>query len=197
MILEQKQTDTNHEILDVIKNRWSPRAFEAKDIDENTLHRLFEAMRWAPSAMNEQPWRVIYTRKGEHAYDQIVQALMPGNQVWATTAPILIVTLVSRCFSKNGADNGSARYDLGQAVGNLSIQATAENLSLHQMGGFYKNEIIKAFNISEKFEPVTVIALGYQGDPDQLPETLRERELAPRIRKPIETFVNYGEFNNL
>lgn len=196
MIIERKQTEIQYEILDVIKNRWSPRAFEEKAVEKETLNRLFEAMRWAPSSMNEQPWRVIYAHKGEEAHKLIADALMPGNQPWAKEAPVLMVTLIHKYLQRNGRPNGAALHDLGLAIGNLSIQATAEDLGLHQMGGFDRNVIIENFGVGEEFEPITCIALGYFGDPESLPDPLKARELAPRQRKTIKEFTNHGSFNN-
>lgn len=194
MLPESKTAETAHEVLDLIKLRWSPRAFDSKPIDQATLNTLFEAMRWAPSAMNEQPWRVIYTNKGEDAHQQIVDALMPGNQPWAVNAPVLLVTVVKKTYTMNGAANGAARHDLGLAVGNLSLQATHEGISMHQMGGIYSNKLQEIFNLPEDFEPVTVIALGYVGDPESLPEDLKARELAKRTRKTIDEFTFHGNF---
>ncbi len=196
MVLDRKTAITTHKILDTIKNRWSPRAFDNRPISDEELNQLFEAMRWAPSSMNEQPWRIIYARKGEAAYDEIVKALMPGNQVWAKDAPVLMVTLVSKYFSRNMTINKSAQHDLGLAIGNLGIQATALDIGLHQMGGFNPAHIKNTFNINDDFDIVTCIALGYFGDPDSLDEHLKQRELAERNRKPIENFVNHGEFSN-
>lgn len=196
MTLEDKITQTEFEIINPIKNRWSPRAFDSKPVEKDALNRLFEAMRWAPSAMNEQPWRVLYAVKGEEAHDKIVNALNPGNQIWAKNAPVLIVTLISKYYSSTGQPNGIAKYDLGQAIGNMSAQATSEEIYLHQMGGYNRQIIIDSFQISEAFEPVIVIAAGYLGHPETLEEPFKTRELAERSRKPIATFVNHGTFNN-
>ncbi|MFH6982607.1 nitroreductase family protein [Marinoscillum luteum] len=195
MILEAKEAKTQYDILREIKDRWSPRAFAPEPIDTKTLNTLFEAMRWASSSMNEQPWRVIYAHKGEEAHKKIVDALMPGNQIWAEQAPVLMVNLVKKTYTRNGAPNKSAHHDLGLAIGNLALQATAEGIGLHQMGGFHKTQLEELFDLPEDYEAVTVIALGYFGDPDQLPEALRNRELEERNRMPIDEFVHHGQFS--
>lgn len=196
MQLEHKIAETDHEILDLIKQRWSPRAFDNKPIPEHVLNKLFEALRWAPSAMNEQPWRIIYANKGESAHDLIVQGLLPGNEPWAKHAPLLIVTLVKKTYTMNGAVNSAAHHDLGLGIGNMSLQATHEGLSLHQMGGINKDKLRELFLIPEDYEPVTVIAVGYFGNPDDLPEALKDRELAKRSRKAISEFAFHGHFNH-
>lgn len=188
-----KRAATEYNIHDLIANRYSPRAFQDKSITEDALNRLFEAMRWAPSSMNEQPWRIIYARKGDENYDKIVDTLMEGNKIWAKEAPILMLTLVKSTF-ENGSTNRSARHDLGLAIGTLTIQATHEGIGLHQMGGFSPKQAETAFEIPDGYEAVTAIALGHFGDPETLPSGLAKREKAKRQRKPIKDFVFHGKF---
>lgn len=188
-----KYTPTEYPIIDAIKERWSPRSFTDEQVTDGQLHSIFEAARWAPSAMNEQPWRFVYARTGERAFEQIAQALFEGNS-WAKAAPVLIVTLARNTYTRNDKPNGSAQHDLGLAVANLSAQATHEGLSLHQMGGVDKEALRRAFDVPQHFDVVTVIALGKRGNPDDLPENLKERELAERKRRPIEEFAFHGSF---
>ncbi|MEP1890864.1 MAG: nitroreductase family protein, partial [Cyclobacteriaceae bacterium] len=122
-----KSASTDKHLLPSITNRWSPRSFSDKPVSEETLQTLFEAARWAASSMNEQPWRFVYAHKGESEYEAIAKALYDGNK-WAEQAPVLIIAAAKQTFSRNGKTNGSALYDLGLAVGNLSIQATEEGL---------------------------------------------------------------------
>ncbi len=145
-------------------------------------------MRWAPSSMNDQPWRVLVAEKGTDNHDLLSNALMPGNAPWASKAPILLLVMANTVFS-NGAKHHGALYDVGLAVGNLSIEATHLGLSLHQMGGFDRPAVADAFQLEETLQPVVIIALGYQDSPEKLPDGLRERETAPRRRKPINEFA--------
>lgn len=184
-----KETKNDHSVHELIKNRWSPRAFDGTRVVKDEVMQLLEAVRWAPSANNEQPWRFIVAEKGTKAYEQLEESLMPGNKLWAPKAPLFILTVARTTFSKNGKENGVALYDLGQAVANLSLQATDLGLHLHQMGGFNKTEAHEAFSLAADEQPVTIIAVGYQGDADELPDHLKERELAPRARKPISEFT--------
>jgi len=187
-----KSAQTNYPIHDILKKRWSPRAFSAQPVARETLLSLFEAARWAPSAMNLQPWSFVLTSKDEpQAYERLFASLGERNQVWAQSAPVLALA-VARREREPGKPNNSALYDTGQAVAHLSAQAGALDLYVHQMGGFDKDKARLACGLPEGFEPVVVLAIGYLGDPDGLPDDVRERELGPRARKPLSEVVFDG-----
>ncbi|GAA4072115.1 nitroreductase family protein [Microbacterium laevaniformans] len=176
--------DTDAPILDVLAERWSTRIFDpATPIDEQALASALEAARWAPSANNTQPWRFVVARRGSAAHAQIVDALMGFNQSWAADAAALVV------FASAAALDGKplpwAAYDTGQAAAHFTVQAHASGLHTHQMGGFDRDAIAAAFGFGDDLVAVTVMAVGALGDIDAAPEALRERELAPRVRRPI------------
>jgi nitroreductase len=97
-------------------------------------------------------------------------------------------------FAKTGKPNRNAFYDTGAAVANLSAEATSRGLFVHQMAGFDPHKAIELFEIPSGWEPIAAFTIGYPGDPESLPETLRQRELAPRERKPLESFVMGGHW---
>lgn len=184
-----KSTDS-HSIHPLLEKRWSPRAFAPQPIEEEKIEALFNAARWAASAMNEQPWRFIYAVKGEsERYKKLFQCLVEFNQNWVKTSPLLILTLVKTNYEKNDKPNRYAFHDLGLAVGNLTTQATALDLYVHNMGGFSVEKAKELFNLPPDLEPVTMIAAGYLGDPAQLPEDLRKSETGPRKRKPLNEII--------
>lgn len=183
--LLNRTAETTAPVLDVLAERWSPRAYAADDvIDEAQLASALEAARWAPSANNTQPWRYIVARRGTEAHERIHQALLGFNQTWAGNAAVLIVA-VAETADAQGKPIGYAAYDLGQSVAHLSVQAHHDGLHVHQMGGFDRDAVRAAFGLDARFEPLTVIALGPIGDASALPEVLQEREAAPRVRRPL------------
>jgi len=189
-----KTAQTDHPISPLISQRWSPRAFRNEMPPRDALLRLFEAARWAPSSGNGQPWQFVVTSKeNPQAYDKLFDCLRPNNQVWAGSAPLLVMA-VMEALRDNGRPNLWAPYDLGQAVANLAVQATAEGLFVHQMAGFDREQAKQAFNLPERFEPMTVFVIGYLGEPDSLPDDKRESELAPRERKPLSSFTFENEW---
>ena len=188
-----RRADTESPLIDILAERWSPRAYDKTAIiDEATLTTVLEAARWAPSASNMQPARFIVTRRGSAAFATITEALMGFNRAWADTASVLIVNVAKLSIDET-RENPWARYDLGQAVAHLSIQAQHEGLHTHQMGGFDGTAIAEAFNLSADQAVVTVTALGVLGKPDDLTPELREREIAPRTRLPLRDLLLTSE----
>jgi nitroreductase len=190
-----KPANNLYPIHDLIRARWSPRSFSTRPVDPEVLHSLFEAARWAPSAMNAQPWifltATIDRQPAAHAL--LVETLAEANRRWAPNAPVLVLAL-AKTEREPGKPNRYFAYDLGQAVAFLSLQATALGLHLHQMGGFSAQLARERFAVPPEYEPLVVLAVGYSAAPDALPEDIRARELAERSRKPQEEFVYAGDW---
>jgi nitroreductase len=191
-----KTAAPDHDILDVIRERWSPRAYDAaRPVPRADLLRLFEAARWAPSSGNEQPWRFIAADRAAHAdgFRAIAAALTGKNPLWAAAAPVLVVVAVRRTLERDESVNQHAWYDTGQAVALLSLQATSMGLAARQMEGFDRERVRQACAIPPPFEPAVVVAIGYAGDPASLTyDKHREAERQPRSRRRIDEFVFGG-----
>jgi nitroreductase len=191
------QSHTDHPLHPLVLKRWSPRSFADTPLTEDTVLTLLDAARFAASCNNYQPWRFIYsTKKQVDRYGTLFECLKDGNMVWAKSAPLLMLTLVKVNFD-NGKPNEWARHDLGLAIGNLTVQATSMDLYVHNMAGFDKEMAIRQFNIPQDYQPVTMIAVGFLGNPDLLPEVLKQRELAPQERKPLGELVLNDKFESV
>jgi nitroreductase len=190
----EKPADVQHPIHDLLSRRWSPRAFADRPVAPDILKSLWEAARWAPSSANEQPWSfLVATKDDAQEFGRMLGCLVEGNQVWAKQAPVLMVSVAAK-LDRDKDPNAHAWYDVGQAVADLSVQATAQGLFVHQMAGILPDKIRELYQIPDTHEPVTGLALGYPGTPEQLSDKLRQRELAPRTRKPIGEFVFTGRW---
>ena len=157
---------------------------------------MLEASRWAASCFNEQPWSFIIATKNEPAeYDRLLSCLVESNRSWAQSAQVLMLSVAKLHFDKNGKENRHAFHDIGAASCNLSTQAMALDLFVHQMAGLDGEKARSLFGIPEGWEPVAMMAIGYLGDPQTLPELLREQELTPRVRKPLTEFIFTGKWD--
>jgi nitroreductase len=193
----QKQATPDHPIHELLAKRWSPYAFADRGVSDYDLRSLFEAVRWAASSYNEQPWRYIVATKTDPAgFDRLLSCLVEGNQVWAKAAPILALGCVSLTFALNGKPNAAAAHDLGLASASLTFEATARGLFVHQMIGILPDRARELYRIPEDVQPLTGLAIGYAADADTLPEKYRERDLMPRRRKGLGDFVFGGEWGS-
>lgn len=193
----QKSAVTDHPIHELIRNRWSPRAFSDKSVEPGVLASLFEAARWAASSFNDQPWAyLVATKDDSENFKKMVAVLMEFNANWAKNAPVLAISVARRNFSHDGSPNPVAMHDVGAANAQLTAEATSRGLLVHQMAGFSRDKARQTFGIPEIWDPVSAIAIGYPGDPDTLAEDFRKRELAPRTRKPLREFVMTGSWGH-
>jgi nitroreductase len=176
-------------VLDVILRRWSPRAFANKPVSGEDMKKIFEAARWAASSYNEQPWRFIVGRRGDDAYKKIFDSLVEFNQGWAKSAPVLILSAGKKTFTESGQPNFHVLHDTGAATAYIALAATKLGLHTHSMAGFEHGKARAAFGIPDDFEIGAVTALGYFGDPETLPDHLKQMETSPRERKPLDEVV--------
>ena len=189
-----KNAPTDHPILDVMVRRWSPYAFDPRPVEEAKLHRIFEAARWAASSFNEQPWRFLTAAATDGpAFEKLASVLVDANK-WCESAPLLAMSIAHTKFTHSGSPNRVALHDVGQAAAHLALQAVAEGLVVHQMAGFHVARAREIYGIPPDFDPVAMIAIGYEGDHARIPEDLQQREARPRTRKPQSEFVFNGNW---
>ena len=192
-----KQATTDHPVHEFITQRWSPYAFADRPVSDDDLRSLFEAARWAPSSYNEQPWSyIVATREDHDEFHRLHSCLVEGNQPWSKKAPVLAIGLTSLNFKLNGKPNAAAVHDLGLASGSLTFEATARGLYVHQMIGIIPDRVRELYHVPEDVEPKTGLAIGYLGDAAELSDPYRERDLAPRTRKPLAEFIFTGKWGD-
>ncbi len=167
----------------LIEQRYSPNHFAEKPVSQDHLHQLFEAARHAPSSYNEQPWRFIYaTHDQPEAYRQLLYCINESNRTWAQQAPILMLSVAKKHFSKNEKPNRHAWHDTGTAVGFLLLKATELDLYSHQMAGFFPDKAREVLDIPDEYDPVAMIAIGYLG----------KEERPNKPRKAVSEFAFSG-----
>jgi len=183
---------TAYPVSPAILNRWSPRAFQEKEVPEDELFALFEAARYAPSANNEQPWRYVFarTKADREAFWTFINE---GNRSWCERAPVLALLAAKRTSSTSGKPMRTYAFDAGSSWALLAAEAASRGLATHAMGGFDALKAKETLGIPDDYEPMIVIAIGYRGDPAMLTEGQRERE-QPSGRKPLEEIAMEGAF---
>ena len=192
---------TEYPIMPQLTQRRSPRAYAtSQPVPAEALQQLFTAAGSAASCFGEQPWRFIVGSQAtsHEAFGKILGTLAPFNQTWVKAAPVLAISVAKTTFSHDSNPNAWATHDVGQAVATLAVQAVELGLQIHQMAGFSQDAARAAFGIPEGYQPVAVFTIGYPAaTADDVPADLRERELAPRTRKPLAEFMFEGGWPQL
>lgn len=181
----------DHPIAEVFLDRWSPRAFTGERIPDELLASMFEAIRWAPSSNNSQPWRIVYAHRGAESFGKLLGLISERNQRWASNASVLLVMLSKRTLQGAPARNHS--FDAGAAWAHLSLQATFAGWATHAIGGFNEEAARAALGVSDDYNIDVCVALGRRADPASLPDELRARE-NPNQRNKVASFVSEGTF---
>lgn len=183
---------TNYPIHPLILNRWSPRAMTGEELSNEELMSLFEAARWAPSSMNNQLWRFIYTTKNNNNWEDFFELLMDGNKIWCKNASALVILISRKINYHNGKTQKTHSLEAGMAFENLALEGTNKNLVVHGMGGFDFENAKSLLQLSDDWNVECMIAIGKPASKDSLPEDLQERE-KPSSRLPLEKIAI--EFN--
>ena len=193
--MSDRDAETSVPIHPLLAARWSPRALDPDGVvTDEQLRAVLEAARWAPSNGNTQPARYLVGRRGDETYARLFDLLSTRNQGWAHPASALVLVCAVTVNEKGRIP--MAEYGVGLAAENLVLQAVAEDLVAHQMGGFNKEGAKLVFSLPADVEPQTVIALGTLGDPSLLDEDRRAKELAPRRRLALDEIAFTGEWGN-
>ena len=187
-----KNRVADHPIDRLFLDRYSPRAMTGAEMPVEDLMTLFEAARWAPSSGNGQPWRFLYARRGTPAWETFLGLLAPGNKIWAHRAAVLVV-VISRTVRDNGLQALTHSFDTGSAWMSLALQARLMGVVAHGMEGYDKARAVRELGIPNDHVPEAMIAIGYYGKPEELPEEKKAGE-TPSTRKPLAELVFEGHW---
>ena len=176
---------TDHPIHDLLRKRWSARAFSSRRVEKTKLFSILEAARWTPSSRNEQPWRyIIFTSDNPSRLLEAQSVLLESNS-FAKQAPILICAITKKTYTDSLELNRLYFHDLGAANENMFLECFNQGLIMHEMGGFNVKLAREIFNIPDDYEVGIMIAVGYQGTNDSLPEKFKVKNTKPRERKHL------------
>lgn len=176
------------QVLDVLMSRRSDRHFSKRPLEREVVDTLIEAFRWAPSSNNRQPWRLLIAESPEAQaiYDD---ALSDANRLWAPAAALKIVLIGNPAEQPDRHGVQCFMLDCGLALENLLIQGYSMGLTIHAMVGWDSEKITKGFQIPAPMKPVALVAAGYRGRVEDLPEEVAAKDRRPRTRKSAEEIV--------
>jgi nitroreductase len=193
MVKGSDKRHPDHPVDRLFADRWSPRAMSGEEIPDGELLTLFEAARWAPSSMNNQPWRMLYAPRSSRHWPLFFDLLVDSNRVWCARAAALLVVISKNTF-ENGKPCRTHSYDSGAAWMSLALQGSMMGLVVHGMQGFDYERARSVLNIPEGYQVEAMAAVGRPGRVEDLPEQLQARE-TPSERKPLEQSICEGPFS--
>jgi nitroreductase len=193
MIRATEVRPVEHGVDALFVNRWSPRGMSGESISNDELLRLFEAARWAPSAGNLQPWRMLYAHRDTPDWPLFFDILNPRNQLWCVNAAVLVVFISKTMNPESGREIKTHSYDTGAAWASFALQGTISGLVVHGMQGFNYERAREVLEVPPEFAVEAMAAVGRPGSTAHLPEDLQARE-RPSNRRPLSETVFEGRF---
>jgi nitroreductase len=182
-----------HRVDDLFVDRWSPRAMSGEPVSDDELWRLFEAARWAPSAGNLQPWRMLYAHRDTGPWQLFFDLLNPGDQTWCVNAAVLVVFISKTMNPDSGRAIKTHSYDTGAAWENFALQGTISGLVVHGMQGFNYDRAREMLGVPPEFAVEAMAAVGRPGRKENLSESLQAREV-PSSRRPLTETIFEGKY---
>ena len=166
-------------------NRWSPRAFTAEPISQETLLSFLEAAR-------------LYARRDTPSWERYLGILNEFNRSWAQQASALVLVISKTTFAAPGSDEEKPAlwhtFVTGSAWGHLALQASISGWHTHGMAGFDQDLARRELKIPEGYALHAMVAIGKLGDKATLAEGLQAREV-PSPRRPLSELAAEGEFS--
>lgn len=161
--------------LELVKNRYSCRAYESRNVEKEKLEYVLECVRLAPSAVNKQPWR-FHIISNDEERTKLQQCY---SREWFNTAPLYIIASVlhdEEWVRADGKHHGD--IDIAIAVEHLCLAATEQGLGTCWVCNFDAVLCKKLFALPENEEPAVIIPIGYAAD-----------ELKEKKRKGLEEII--------
>ena len=147
--------------LDLVKQRYSCRSYQAKSVEQAKVDYVMECVRFAPSAVNKQPWR-FRVISGEDAKEKLQQCY---NREWFTTAPMYVIASIlhdEEWVRSDGKHHGD--IDIAIAVEHLCLAATEQGLATCWVCNFDADLCRQHFSLAANEEPAVLIPIGYAAD---------------------------------
>lgn len=157
--------------LELSKQRYSARNYSSDMIEQEKLDYILECARFAPSAVNYQPWHFFIVKSDERK--ALIQQSYPRE--WFAKAPLYIVVCIDHSMGwvRNSDNKNHSDIDAAIATEHICLAATEQGLGSCWVCNFDPDMLKKNLNLSPNEYPVAIISLGYV---KQLPEKSSQRK---------------------
>lgn len=164
-------------LLDIVKSRYSCRAYMEKEVERELIFKCVETARLAPSACNSQPWK-FYVVLDDAKRKELVKLTQPFTKnayfiVVEEKKPNFSETIVNKIKNQD-----FTKTDIGMVCAYLTLQASELGLSTCMIGYFNEEKIKTLLHLDEKNRLRLVISIGY-------PDTLEKHKVVRKEMKEI------------
>ncbi len=168
------------EFAELIRKRYSVRAYKADAVEEDKLQQVLEAARLAPTAANRQPFRIVVV----HTAGREAELRNIYHREWFVQAPLLLCLcgVPAQAWSRSDGKN-YADVDVSIAMDHLVLAATDLGLGTCWVAAFNPAAARQILCLPDGMEPVAFTPLGYPAD-----------QLRPKERKPLSELVHYEKW---
>ena len=144
--------------LELVKERYSCRGYQDEPVEQEKLDYIMECVRFAPSAVNKQPWKFRIVRSEEDK-KKLQQCY---TREWFNTAPLYIVAYILHDEEWVRADGKAhGNIDIAIAVEHLCLAATEQGLDTCWVCNFDVEKYRQLFPTPNSEEPAVIIPIGY------------------------------------
>jgi len=179
-----------NEFMEILKGRRSIRRYEEKEIPQEVLNRVFEAVQWSPSWANTQCWEVLVVRDPA-TKEQLQATLTKTNPALKAMVQAPVVLALCGKLRSSGCYKGEVTtkfgdwfmFDLGLATQSICLAAHDQGLGTVVVGLFDHDRAKEILGVPEGYELVVMIPIGYPA----------KVSMAPKRRETAD-FVHEGRF---
>jgi nitroreductase len=144
-------------VMDAIEARWSVRSYAPRQVEPEKVAAIMEAGRLAPTASNEQKWKLIAVTDPE-----LIAQMVPAckDVKWVGTAPLILVACADG--DRTMVCGQSARtVDCTIGMSYMTLEAIEQGLGFCWLGWFYPEKVRAVLNIPDNYMVVAVATVGY------------------------------------
>ncbi len=169
------------DFLKLARARFSVRKYKNTPLEEEKLEKILEAARWAPSAVNFQPWHFIVINEK----NRLEELHKVYKRDWLKEAPVIIVICSdhSQSWKRSSDGKDSADMDIAIAVDHITLMATQLGLGTCWVCNFNVDACSDILHLPKHLEPMVLLPLGYPNV--DMPE---------KKRKPVSEIVSLNEY---
>lgn len=168
-------------LLQLIKTRKSVRKFKPENVSKELILQLLEAVRWAPSAVNRQPWRFIVVN--EPKLIEKIQESYPREWFKSVRQVIIVCGNHEESWKREHDQKDHCDIDIAIAADHLTLKATELGLGTCWVCNFNPDIIQKSFQLPDSWEPIVLLPFGFpvEVDTDATPIEKNRKDLAKLV----------------